>query len=402
MPSAFVPYGAYWSTPFVKWQGSLSHLHPLRFAAWVAQGEIGRRGWAPEGFDAGVLGTTVPSGASFYGLPWVASLAGLPHLAGPTVAQACATAARALQVAHDEVALGRAQAAIVLTADRISNGPHLYYPDPGGPGGTGEHEDWVLDNFSRDPATAKGMLATAENVAREYGLSRERQHELVLMRHAQYATALADDRAFQRRFMRLPFDVPDRTLRRTAARIDGDEGIPTASAERLAAMGPVQPDGTVSFAAQTRPADGNAAIVVASRERARALSADPRIEVALLGFGQARAAAAEMPKAPVPAARRALQAAGLEVAAIDCVTTHNPFAVNDLVFARETGVPLERMNARGCSLVWGHPQGPTGARAVIELIETLVERGGGRGLFTGCAAGDTAMACVLEVRDAGR
>ena len=402
MPSAFVPYGAYWSTPFVKWQGSLSHLHPLRFAAWVAQREIARRGWAPDALDAGVLGTSVPSAASFYGLPWVATLAGLPHLAGPTVAQACATAARALQLAHDEVVLGRAQGTLVLTADRISNGPHLYYPDPGGPGGTGEHEDWVLDNFARDPATAKGMLVTAENVARECGFARERQHELVLMRHAQYASALADERAFQRRFMALPFAVPDRALRRTAAEIAGDEGIPPTSADRLAAMGPVQPDGTVSFAAQTRPADGNAAIVVASRERARALSADPAIEVALLGFGQARAAAAEMPKAPVPAARRALQAAGLEIGAIDCVTTHNPFAVNDLYFARETGFPLERMNARGCSLVWGHPQAPTGARAVIELIETLAERGGGRGLFTGCAAGDTAMACVVDVRDARR
>lgn len=402
MPSAFVPYGAYWSTPFVKWQGSLSHLHPLRFAAWVAQREIARRGWAPDALDAGVLGTSVPSAGSFYGLPWVATLAGLPHLAGPTVAQACATAARTLQLAHDEVALGRAQAAIVFAADRISNGPHLYYPDPGGPGGTGEHEDWVLDSFARDPATAKGMLATAENVARECGFGRERQHELVLMRHAQYARALADDRAFQRRFMSLPFAVPDRALRRTATEIAGDEGIPPTSAERLAAMGPVQPDGTVSFAAQTRPADGNAAIVVATRERARALATDPEIEVALLGFGQARAAAAEMPKAPVPAARRALQAAGLEIGAIDCVTTHNPFAVNDLYFTRETGFPLERMNARGCSLVWGHPQAPTGARAVIELIETLAERGGGRGLFTGCAAGDTAMACVVDVRDARR
>lgn len=402
MATAFVPYGAYWSTPFVKWQGSLSHLHPLRFAAWVARREIARRGWAADGFDTGVLGTSVPSPASFYGLPWVATMAGLPALAGPTVAQACATAARALQLAHDEVALGRSHATLVFTADRISNGPHLYYPDPGGPGGTGAHEDWVLDNFGRDPATSKAMLATAETVARDGGFTREAQHDLVLMRHAQYARALADERAFQRRYMTLPFEVPDRGVERVASRIDGDEGIPSTSAERLATLAPVLRDGTVSFAAQTRPADGNAAIVVAGRERARELSSQPEIEVALLGFGQARAAAAEMPKAPVPAARRALQAAGLEIGAIDCVTTHNPFAVNDLWFARETGFALDRMNAFGCSLVWGHPQAPTGARAVIELIETLVARGGGRGLFTGCAAGDTAMACVVDVRDARR
>ncbi len=77
--------------------------------------------------------------------------------------------------------------------------------------------------------------------------------------------------------------------------------------------------------------------------------------------------------------------------------THNPFAVNDIVFARDTGFPLEKMNNYGCSLIWGHPQGPTGMRCVIELIEELALRGGGTGLFTGCAAGDSAMALVLRV-----
>jgi acetyl-CoA C-acetyltransferase len=79
------------------------------------------------------------------------------------------------------------------------------------------------------------------------------------------------------------------------------------------------------------------------------------------------------------------------------VTTHNPFAVNDLWLSRETGLPVERMNPYGCSLVYGHPQAPTGLRALTELIEALAERGGGTGLFTGCAAGDTGAALVVRV-----
>ena len=106
-----------------------------------------------------------------------------------------------------------------------------------------------------------------------------------------------------------------------------------------------------------------------------------------------------MPKAPVPAAQAALQDAGVDIKDIDAVTTHNPFAVNDLWFTRQTGYPLERMNAYGCSLVYGHPQGPTGLRLIAELIETLRERGGGTGLFTGCAAGDTGAAVVIRVQD---
>jgi acetyl-CoA acetyltransferase len=82
------------------------------------------------------------------------------------------------------------------------------------------------------------------------------------------------------------------------------------------------------------------------------------------------------------------------------IKTHNPFAVNDIYFARQTGADLMAMNNYGSSLVWGHPQAPMGTRAIIELIEELTQRGGGYGLFTGCAAGDTAMAVVLEVCDA--
>jgi acetyl-CoA C-acetyltransferase len=106
-----------------------------------------------------------------------------------------------------------------------------------------------------------------------------------------------------------------------------------------------------------------------------------------------------MPKAPVPAAMAALHDAGLDFSQVDLVTTHNPFAVNDVYFTRQTEFPLERMNQYGCSLVWGHPQGPTGARAIAELIEALSVRGGGVGLFTGCAAGDTAAALVVRVED---
>jgi len=92
-----------------------------------------------------------------------------------------------------------------------------------------------------------------------------------------------------------------------------------------------------------------------------------------------------------------LRDAGLTFDDVHAVTTHNPFAVNDVYFARQTGFPLERMNQYGCSLVYGHPQGPTGLRAIAELIETLRLRGGGIGLFTGCAAGDTGAALVLRV-----
>src|SRR4051812_24614701 len=400
MASAFVPYGQYWSTPFARWQGALAHLHSLEFAAWNSRRELQQRGLQQAPIDYGVLGLTVPQQGSFYGLPWAMGLMGFEGVGGPSVAQACATSARCLAMAADEVGAGRAACAFVLTADRVSNGPHLYYPDPQGPGGSGRNENWVLDNFREDPFAKVAMVQTGENAARKHGITTSEQNEVTLLRYAQYQQALADDSAFQRRYMRLPFEVPDARLRRTVATLAGDEGVHATTRAGLAKLEPVLPGGTITYGGQTHPADGNAAMFVCTREQARALSRRPEIAIELLAFGQARVEKAHMPLAPVPAARAALRHAGLEMAQVTHVKTHNPFVVNDIVFARELGFPIERMNRYGCSLVWGHPQGPTGLRSVIELIEEMVQDGGGIGLFTGCAAGDSAMSVLLKVGDA--
>jgi acetyl-CoA acetyltransferase family protein len=398
MTSAFIPYGAYWSTPFAKWQGPLANLHSLKLAARTGKAALAAKKFPQETIDLAILGITNPQKSSFYGLPWVTGMMGLDNVTGPTVQQACATSARALQMAALEIAGGTAACALVVTADRMSNGPVVYYPDPAAPGGQGISESWTLDNFAHDPHAHNAMVDTAENVARRYQISTEQQHEVVLRRYQQYEDALADDRAFQRRYM-VEVPITDGGFRKQIGVLSADEGIFATSPDKLAKLKPVKPGGTVTFAGQTHPADGNAGLIVTTRERARETSA-ARIEIELIGFGQARTEKGHMPMAVAPACRAALDAAGLTIGEVDAVKSHNPFAVNDIAFFKETGFPLDRMNNYGCSLVWGHPQAPTGMRSVIELIEELAIRGGGVGLFGGCAAGDSAMALVLRVSDA--
>ena len=103
-------------------------------------------------------------------------------------------------------------------------------------------------------------------------------------------------------------------------------------------------------------------------------------------------------KAIIPAANNALKHAGITITDISAIKTHNPFAVNDIYFCQEMDIDWKDMNNNGCSLIYGHAQGPTGARLIIELIEELVQKGGGYGMFDGCAAGDTGAAIILKVK----
>ena len=388
----YIPYGGYWSSPFCRWQGSLSGEHPLRLAASCATAFLDAAGCEPESLDGIHFGMTVPQHKSFFGAPWIGALIGADRVTGPTLSQACATSARVIASAASAVELGGSARTLALAADRVSNGPTLYYPDPGGPGGRGVTEHWVWDSFNEDPHANVAMIQTAENIASRFGFSRRAQDELALCRQEQYGKALAGDCAFQRRYM---VDVAVGAKRQTRT-VSRDEGIRERTAEGVQALEPVLGNGTVTAAAQTHPADGNAGMLLGTAEQAGELSRDDGVSVQLLSFGEGRAEKAYMGMAPVSAARAALADAGLAMDEIAAVKTHNPFAVNDLYFAEATGFDAERMNNYGSSLIFGHPQGPTGMRLVLELIEELVSLGGGYGLFTGCAAGDTGAAIVVK------
>jgi acetyl-CoA C-acetyltransferase len=389
-----IPAGLAWSSPFVKWQGSLAEVSSLDLAADVTSRALAARRLDPGQLTGLVLGWTIPQPGIFYGAPTLAGRIGAPGVSGPMVSQACATSVAALHAAAGSVS-GPADVQLVVAADRTSNGPQLAYPAPSRPGGAPLTEHWVTDSFARDPWAGTGMLAAAETVAAEMGASRGELDELTALRSEQYAKALADDRGFQRRYM-VAAHVP--RVKGEPLVVDADQGVRPAVLEQIRGLPPASPGGLHTFASQTHPADGCAGAVVTTAARARELSGGGGV-ARLLATGFARVAPTHMPQAPVPAAMAALRAADVDVQQVHAVTSHSPFGINDLYFARETGYPAERMNAYGCSLVFGHPQAPTGLRSITELIEELRLRGGGIGLFTGCAAGDTGAALVLRVED---
>jgi acetyl-CoA acetyltransferase family protein len=393
---AYIPYKGYYSTPFSRWQGSMQNDNAVELAANTARRWFLEKKIDPAALDYMYFGSTVAQNHWFVAHNYAASILTddkkfLPAL---FVNQACATSTTVLNLLAKDLELGVYDVGYGLMADRCSNGPHTVWPDPLGPGGHVDREDWNMDNFSGTPRHRAAMAQTAENVATEFGLTKEESDAVVLRRFEQYQEALANDRAFQKRYM----FAPEVTVTKKKKKLmEEDEGWTPTTAEGLAKLKPQFPGGTLSYGAQTFPADGNCGIIVTTRDKAKELSADPKTEIQIVSYGFARVKPMFMPAAPIPAAQMALANAGLTIADIKAVKTHNPFATNDLAFAKKMGYDVMKMNNNGSSLIYGHPQGPTVGRAVIEIIEELAILGGGYGLFTGCSAGDTAASLIIKV-----
>ena len=394
LSKAYIPYRGYYSSPFARWQGSMANENAIELAAGTAKNWLAEKNWDPKIYDYLYLGITVHQHHGFYGGPWAAALMGATGIPGVLVSQACSTSTICVYQASVGVEAGLFETPMCLMTDRCSNGPHAIWPNPKGPGAQVISEDWLMDNFGRDPWAGEAMIKTAENVSAEAGITREQCDAVALRRYEQYKDGLADDRAFQKRYM-YPVEIP--VSKKKTITIEADEGIMETTAEGLAKLKPVLPGGVHSFGAQTHPADGHCAITVATREKAKELSADPDVEIQVVSYGYARVKPAFMAAAVHPAVQMALDGAGINPNDVKAIKTHNPFAANDVHLADKLGIDVNTMNNYGCSLIFGHPQGPTAGRLIIEGIEEVVMGGGGYLLFGGCAAGDTAAAMVLKV-----
>jgi acetyl-CoA acetyltransferase len=396
LTKAFIPYNGYYSSPFCRWQGSMANENAIELGARTA-----RNWWLKKKLDPTVLeymyyGITVAQHHMFYSHSWAAAMLvdNAKPLPALMVNQACTTSTTCIALAAVNIEAGVYKCAYALMSDRCSNGPHTIWPNAFGPGGEVISENWMMDNFNSDPNAGFKMIQTAENVAKEAGITKQECDAVSLKRYEQYLDAVANDRAFQKRYM-MPAEVS--VGKKKTILVEQDEGITPCTAEGLAKLKAVEPGGVLSFGAQTHPADGNCGFIITTRDIAKSLSADPKIDVQILAYGFARERRGYMAAAPVPAAEMALKTAGLKVSDMKAIKTHNPFVVNDINMAKKMGIDVMKMNNYGSSLIYGHPQGPTAGRLIAEMIEEIVMLGGGYGLWAGCAAGDTAAAMVFKV-----
>ncbi len=391
-PRARIPYGTWGSSYFPAWQMSpLAEVNIGQFAGEAMNKILGKRRVPKSRIEYLIIGSTIPWHWKFWNAPVVASCLG-QRIPGFHVEQACATGLQATMLAGSEVQGGTYDVVGVLTFDRTSDSPVGVFPERRTYQRTLALSD-VWDNFGFDPATGKAMIITAGLAARKYKIDRKEVDELTFHRYQQYFEAL-NSRFLDR--VLVPMEVLN-LQGRVLGMVDADAGIRQLSLNSLREMREL--DTCVTTGTQTHASDGMATLLVTSEQNARELSPRPEIDIQFIAKAEVRTYPSLMPEAPALAVQKLLKRTGLTMADMAVVKNHNPFAVNDVIFARVLNYDWHKMNTTGCSLVWGHPQGPTLTRIVIESLEEAVDLGGGYVLVFGCAAGDVGIAAILKVSE---
>ena len=394
-PNARIPYGAWASTWVPAWNTSaLAQVDMGHVAGAFAAYGLSKRGIRLDQLKGLVTGSTIPVTDWFWEPTLVSTHMG-SRLSGMHVEQACATGLVAPMMAASEVQLGDRDVMLALTFDRTSRSPVMVTMEDRVPA-SAHALVWVWGNFKEDPSAGNSMVEAAGNAARSCDINRGDVDRLTLHRYEQYQTAINGGLLDG---IMIPITVLG-NQGQPLGRVDADYGIRDVTADGLRGMPELA--SCVTPGTQTHPSDGAAFIVVCTKDKVPELTLDPGIDIRFIAKAEVRAKPALMPLAPGKAVNRVLEIAGIVADDLKVVHTHNPFAVNDLVISSMTGIPAEMMNSTGCPLVWGHPQGPTLTRVLIEALEVSVNAGGGYVLVTGCAAGDVGIAGLFKVDDTKR
>src|SRR5213082_95303 len=320
-----------------------------------------------------------------------ALLAGLPEsVAGVTVNRLCASGLTAVAAACHAVIAGDGDLFVAGGVESMSRAPFAFAkPDKAFPRGNitvyDTHLGWRFPNPRMEAMfPLESMGETGENVAEQYGVTREDQDAFALASQQRWAAA-ADAGRFDDELVPVGDVVRDEHPR------------PDTTLEKLAALKPAfRKDGSVTAGNSSGLNDGAAAVVVASEEKARELGVEP------LGAFVASAVAGVDPRfmgiGPVPAVRKLLERAGVSVDEIDLVELNEAFASQSVAVVRELGLDEDRVNVNGGAIAIGHPLGMSGARLTVTLLHELRRRGGGYGVATMCVGVGQGQAALFEAR----
>jgi acetyl-CoA acyltransferase len=370
-------------------RGALRGMHPVDLGASAIREAVSRaEGLDPSDVEDVIMGCAMPEGTQGYNMARLSSVrAGMPDtVPAQTVNRFCSSGLQTIAMAAERIMVGHASTIVAGGTEHMSSTLQMpnFAPDPG--------------LVETNPAVYMGMGFTAEQVAKEFGVSREDQDEFALRSHTRAKEAvesgLFDDEI-------VPLDVAydfvddEGSPQHFETKFGRDEGPRDTSAEQLAKLRPAfQQGGTVTAGNSSQRSDGAAAVVVMERGEAERRGLTPLAR--FVGFAVGGVRPEVMGIGPSVAIPKVLKQAGLSLEEIDLIEFNEAFAAQVLAVIREVGLDTEKMNVNGGAIALGHPMGATGTKLTVQLINEMKRRDSRYGMVTMCIGGGMGAAGIFE------
>jgi acetyl-CoA acyltransferase len=370
-------------------RGSLRAMHPVDMTAAAIREAVERtEGLEPTDVEDVIIGCAMPEGTQGNNMARLASIrAGMTeHVPAQTVNRFCSSGLQTIANAAERIMTGQAKTILAGGCEHMSTTIEMpnFSPSP--------------SLVETNPAVYMGMGLTGEQVAREFGVSREDQDEFALRSHTLAQKAVESGR-FDEEIVPLDveYDWVDENgeAQHFETIFSRDEGPRDTSLEKLAKLPTVfQQDGTVTAGNSSQRSDGAGAVVVMDREEAERRGLTPLARFVAFAVGGVRPEV--MGVGPSVAIPKVLEIAGLTIDDIDLVEFNEAFAAQFLAVVREVGLDIDKTNVNGGAIALGHPMGATGTKLTIQLIHEMKRRESKYGLVTMCIGGGMGAAGIFE------
>jgi len=380
-------------TPVGSFGGQFADVPATQLGAHAVRAALERAGISGDEVDEVVLGCVLQAGLGQNPARQAAIAAGIPkEVPATTINMLCGSGLKSVAIASQMIRVGDADVVVAGGMENMTRAPYLL---PTGRFGARMGPAELIDSMMFDGLTDAfnhiHMGITAENLADQYGISREEQDEFAATSQQRAERAIRDG-VFEDEIV--PIEVPEKRGTRV---VENDEHPrPGTTAETLAKLRAAfrKDGGTVTAGNASGITAGAAAIVVMSARRAEERGLDS------FGTVESHASVGVEPKimgiGPVPAVRKALDKAGLQLADVDLFELNEAFAAQSLAVVKELGIDRERINPHGGAIAFGHPIGASGARILVTLLHEMRRSQAKRGLATLCVGGGQGQAAVIH------
>ena len=379
-------------TPIGSFNGAFAAVPAFRLGEAAIRAALERANVAAAEVDEAILGQVLAAGQGQNPARQAALAAGMPAQSTALgINQVCGSGLRAVAFAAQAVRAGDARIVVAGGQESMSQSVHAMHLRAGVKMGPGEMTDTMVKDGLWDAFHNVHMGITAENVAKQYAVSRADQDAFAFASQQKAAAAVAAGH-FQAEIV--PVTVKGRKADVT---VDKDEYLRSdTTVEALAKLRPAfAEDGTVTAGNASGINDGAAALVIMTADEAKKRGLAPLASI--VSWATAGVDPALMGTGPIPASKKALARAGWSIADLDLIEANEAFAAQALAVSRELGFDAAKVNVNGGAIALGHPIGMSGTRVVLTLIDELRRRGGGLGAASLCGGGGQGEAALLRV-----